>query len=654
MLFLLIIADSTILAQRIAPTPATLYTDAMEFMHSGDYYDALDILLVLHNRGYRNANMCYQIGECYLNIQGLKTKAVPYLKNAVENISVKHSGNALEEEFAPVKSLLYLGIAYRLNYDFENALRYFNEYLRTIDDSDKENKRAAEYHIERCNFARELMASPVSLTTDTLSVGSDSKINPLLTADEEVLVFMNQLKFYDAVMISSKKDSRWSAPVNLTSEILSDGDHYATGISADGKTLLFNCYDPYLSGEIYAAEYRNGAWTPMYKLNDQINTIFNETHASLSPDGKVLYFTSDRKGGYGATDIYKSVRNSQGEWGKPVNLGPLINTPFNEECPFVTTDGSRLFFSSQGHYNMGGFDIFYSQKDPEGNWLPPVNAGYPLNSTDDDLFFFPVSNGNAGYQSKFADKSAETQLIHYHINSFGNPARFILNGRIEIENPNYDPSQIVVCFIETTACDTVSVKPLNDDGTFRQKLAAGKYRVDFSEQTNLLLSRDLDIPDYFPHSNLAFHETIAVAQAREADTIYIRDILFDFNTVKPLDEYNREIESIVTILMRYPDVTIKIGGYTDALGAEQYNIKLSAKRADAIKEILEKRIEKSLRIVTIPFGESHPAAINRNRDGSDNPDGRRYNRRAVISFEDLPASVHIIRVSEVPASLSHN
>ncbi|HEX2394169.1 MAG TPA: OmpA family protein, partial [Bacteroidales bacterium] len=527
----------------------------------------------------------------------------------------------------------------------------------TIDDSEKEKARAAEYHIERCNYARELMASPVKFTTDTLSVESDLRIscfNPLVTVDENELVYMDQFKFYDAVMISERKDSKWLTPMNLTPVILSDGDHYATGISADGKTLLFTSYDPYRSGEIYASYYRNESWTPMHKLNDEINTVFNETHASLSPDGNVLYFTSDRKGGYGASDIYMSVRNSQGEWGKAVNLGPLINTPYNEESPFVTPDGSRLFFSSQGHYNMGGFDIFYSRKDLEGNWLPPVNAGYPLNTTDDDLFFFPVSNGNAGYQSRFAENSAESELVHYHISSFGNPVRFMVNGKIDINDPDCNPSSISVRFIETDVNDTITVKPLNEDGSFRQKLASGNYQIDFSDQTNLLLSRHLEIPDYFPHNNLVFHESITVATAKYADTVYLRDVLFEFNTFKPVDEYNREIESIVGILQKYPEVTIRISGYADAIGSKQFNLKLSTKRANMIKEILEKRIQKSLRIITIPFGESNPVAINRNRDGSDNPEGRRYNRRVEIQFIDLPDSLHIIRVSEVPVNLRHN
>ena len=254
-----------------------------------------------------------------------------------------------------------MGIACRLDEDIDGALLFFNKYLQSLDDVDVENRRLAEYQIERCQYARELMDNPVKFSSEPLPKeinAAASNFNPLVTADEKVIYFMNQLKFYDAVMHTAKVDMVWMSPENLTPLIKSDGDHYATGMSADGTKLLLTSYDPYLSGELYNAEFKNGTWSELRKLNGNINTRFNETHASYSPDEQVLYFTSDRKGGFGGLDIYKSVKNGTGDWDKPINLGPLINSPYNEESPFVSTDGKRLFFSSQGHYNMGGLCIF--------------------------------------------------------------------------------------------------------------------------------------------------------------------------------------------------------------------------------------------------------------------------------------------------------
>jgi outer membrane protein OmpA-like peptidoglycan-associated protein len=655
LLCLLIIACFPLSGQQIVPTPDDMYADAGEFMYSGDYRDALEILLTLHARDYQTANINYLIGECYLNIQGQKTKAIRYLKEAIPNISANYSGKNLQEVFAPEKSLLYMGIACRLDYDFDNALHFFNKYILTIDDSDRQNVRSAEYHIERCNNARELMASPAKLSIDTLEINLSNHFfcfNPLVTADEKTIVFMDQLKFYDAVMTSQKNGTVWSAPLNLTPLIKSDGDHFVTGISSDGNKLLLTLYDPYQSGEIFSTEMKDGEWSTMQKLNSPVNSVFNESHASFSPDATVLYFTSDRKGGYGGTDIYKTVKNEKNEWGKPVNLGPLINSPYNEESPFVSSDGSNLFFSSQGHYNMGGFDIFCSSQDEKGNWLPPVNVGYPLNTTDDDLFFFPAGKGKTGYQSRFTGNSGNAGLIRFEISSFGHPARFIINGKMQlISEPGFNPESISVVFIERNELDTLAIKTLNIDGTFRQKLPSGLYKIDFNHNNKLLLSKDIEIPEYFPHNNLAFNDILSIPSEKISDTLYMKDILFRFNTSKPEEQYTDDIDKIAALLHQYPDITVKINGYADAIGGEQYNMKLSMNRANSIKEILESRMEKSLRVFTVAHGESNPVAINSNKDGSDNPEGRHYNRRVEIQFENLPDTLHVIHVIEIPQGL---
>ncbi len=655
-ILIILLAGSRLAAQPVVPTPETLYSDAVEFIYSGDYRDALDVLQALYKRGYRNANINYLIGESYLNINGQKTKAIPYLKDAVANISENYKGEFLSEEYAPAKALLYLGIAYRLHYEFDNAIHYFSEYIRTLDDSDKSNRTTAEYHIERCNYARELIDAPAIFTADTISSGlnpATSYFNPVAASDERALYFMAQLKFYDAVMQASVDNLKLSAPVNLTPEIRSDGDHFITGASADGKKLFFTYYDPYLSGEIYISDYVNGIWTPLYKAGNDINTVYNESHASLSPDGNVMYFVSDRKGGYGGTDIYKSVKNQAGEWGKPVNLGPLINSPFNEESPFVSSDGSRLFFSSQGHYNMGGYDVFYCAKDQEGNWLPPVNIGYPLNTTDDDVFFYPVADGNSGFQARYAANSAVSDLVHFKISSFGKPERYMINGRIGVTNEaDFDKTAINVSIIETDRDDTLAVKKLNEDGSFRQKVAAGNYRIDLSDEQKLLLSKIIRIPDYFPHNNLVISEEVEVFTATAtSDTVFLRNILFEFNNTKPSEEFNRDIETLIAILLKYPEATVTLSGYADALGGEDFNRRLSMKRAVSIKDILEGRIEKTLRIITQGFGENNPVATNTNRNGTDNPEGRKYNRRVEVTFENLPDRLHVIRVNEVPEDL---
>jgi outer membrane protein OmpA-like peptidoglycan-associated protein len=641
--------------QKIVPSSADLYAEVLEYMFAGDYNEALPVLLSLQERGHTTANISYKIGECYLNIQGYKTKAIPFLKEAVQKISGDYSDTSLEQENAPVKSLLYLGIAYRLNNDFDNAVACFKNYLNALDDGDQLNRSLAEYHIARCENALELMAAPAVFDTDTLPESINtlaSNFRPVGSADEKVLFYMNQLKFYDAVMHTAKTDTMWQIPENLTPEIRSDGDHYITGISADGTRLYLTAYDPYRSGEIYTALLSDGKWSSMLRLGEPVNTIFNETHATLSPDGKGLYFTSDRKGGYGGLDLYRSSLMPDGAWGPPENLGPLVNTPYNEESPFLSSDASTLFFSSQGHYNMGGYDIFRSSLDQNGQWLPPVNLGYPLNTTDDDLFFFPLGSGKKAYQARLSSSGGDLDIVRLKIISYGHPARYTIRGMVDLEaEPGYDPGRISVALIDKQANDTISRTLLQHDGTFLQKLPGGEYILDFSSETKSLLSKELIIPEYFPYDDLLVQTNLVVPGSRTKDTLEIRDIRFAYDKSSLDEKYLPYLDEVIHLVSRYPGLEVQINGYADSKGNDQYNVGLSLARARAVEEYIRKSNAFTGTISVNAFGEKSPVAMNSNANGTDNPLGRSYNRRVELIITRMPAEVITIRFSDVPADL---
>ena len=654
-IFLLLTASFQGSGQKIVPSSADLYAEVLEYIFAGDYSEALPVLLTLQERGLGTANISYKIGECYLNIQGQKTKAIPYLKDAVQKISGDYSDSSLEQENAPVKSLLYLGIAYRLNHDFDNAVACFRNYLNAIDEEDQVNRTLAEYHIARCENALVLMASPAIFETDTLpeSINSvASNFRPVVTADEKTLYYMNQLKFYDAVMHTAKTDTAWRLPENLTPEIKSDGDHYITGISADGNRLFLTTYDPYRSGEIYTAVFSDGKWSDMLRLGEPVNSIFNESHATLSPDGKCLYFTSDRKGGYGGLDLYCSSLLPDGRWGSPENLGPLINTPYNEESPFVSSDARTLFFSSQGHYNMGGYDIFRSSLDQNGQWLPPVNLGYPLNTSDDDLFFFPLGTGKTAYQARPSSFGADLDIVRFEITSYGHPARFTIFGKVNLKaETGFDPGLISVAFIDKQLNDTLSRKALQHDGTFRQKLPWGEYTLDFSSEAGSLLSKELFIPEYFPQDALLVQTDITVPGRKALDTLEIRDIRFDFDQSSLDEKYQEYLDKVIRIIARYPDLDVRINGYADSRGNDGYNMKLSLERARAVEEYLRNSNVHTGAISVNAYGENAPVALNTNTDGTDNPLGRSYNRRVELVITKTPAAVITIRYNDVPEDL---
>jgi hypothetical protein len=249
-------------------------------------------------------------------------------------------------------------------------------------------------------MAKTLIANPVSFTeenTGQLFNDEKSNFNPVISADNKSFAFMVSLKFYDAIMFSRFLNGKWTAPVNITPEIQSDGDFYISCLSADGKTLFLSRDDNYNS-DIYFSSYNGESWSKTIKLNKYINTKYWESHGFISEDGSQLIFASDRPGGFGGLDIYISHKVN-GDWGPAVNLGPEINTQFNEDRPFLINKGVTLFFSSQGHQNIGGYDMFRSEVQSNGLWSKPKNLGYPLNTPDDNMFFMPVGEGKTGYYS---------------------------------------------------------------------------------------------------------------------------------------------------------------------------------------------------------------------------------------------------------------
>ena len=380
------------------------FLEAEYFLMNESYSDALTYYLQLYEKLPDNANLAYCVGVCYLNIPGKKNLSIQYLENAIKNMSAKHKEGTLTQVAASYDALFELGRAYRINYRFDKAKETFTKYLATLLPDDHENIDFVRNEIKACEMAKDLIATPVAYAEENMGElfnDEKSNFNPLISADGKSFAYMVSLKFYDAVMFSRLVNGRWSAPVNITPELQSDGDFYISCLSADGK-LLFLSKDDHVNSDIYVSSYDGKTWSKTVKLNKNINTKDWESHGFISEDGNQLVFASDRPGGFGGLDLYIS-RKVNGDWGPAVNLGPEINTQFNEDRPYLINNGKTLFFSSQGHENMGGYDIFRSDLQSNGLWSIPKNLGYPINTPDDDIFFMPVADGKSVYYSKFKE-----------------------------------------------------------------------------------------------------------------------------------------------------------------------------------------------------------------------------------------------------------
>jgi tetratricopeptide (TPR) repeat protein len=381
-----------------------LFLEGEYFLMNEDYTDALPCYLKLLEKLPDNANIAYRTGVCYLNIPGEKDLSVSYLETAVRKMSSRHKDGTISQVAAPYDALYQLGLAYRMNYKFDKAKETFSKYLETLLPEDAENISFIKHEISTCENASRFIEKPVDFTIENMGEvfnNDRNNFNPVVSADGKAFIFMSSLPFYNAVMFSRVANGKWCEPVNITPDLQVDQGIFVSGLSADSKTLYLS-QDDNFDSDILSATFDGTKWSKAVKLNNNINTKYWESSGYISEDGNYFYFSSDRPGGFGGLDIYVSKKEN-GEWGPAVNLGNEINSSLNEDRPSITGNGRILFFASQDHANMGGYDIFRSEKLATGIWKKPENLGYPLNTPDDNIFFTPSENGKAGYISVFRD-----------------------------------------------------------------------------------------------------------------------------------------------------------------------------------------------------------------------------------------------------------
>ncbi len=379
------------------------------------YYDSL----VTHN--YKNASWTFKLGLCYLNHPSEFSKSIIYLEAATADYALNTKETSYKEEKAPVISFLYLGDAYHRNYRFDDAIEAYRKFLSYVEDKNKYYITYIDYKIQTCKNAKELIAKPVNMQVKNLGPNINTsypEYAPVLSADESILLFTSRRpenigglvdedgKYFEDIYLSYRTDDEmgWQKAVNVSAPINTAGHEATIGTSIDGQ-ILFIYKDDDDSGSIYITSFQGDNWSVPEKIKGDVNSKYWETHATLSADGTTLYFVSNRPGGFGGRDIYRCKMLPSGEWSKAYNLGPLINTPYEEDSPFLQPGSNTLYFSSQGHKGIGGFDIFHTDfldTGLFGGWTEPENMGYPVNTAGDDLFYVPTIDKKRAYYSSAA------------------------------------------------------------------------------------------------------------------------------------------------------------------------------------------------------------------------------------------------------------
>lgn len=373
-----------------------------------DYKKAYELYDKLSAKNPKTIDYKFKLGYCCLFYAEKKKRAIEIFED------IKRLNKTKDIDY-------YLGKAYHVNYRFKDALASFETYLASVSKKPKEDDKFfiddAKLVIKNCNNGIELIDKKVQ--ADITNIGSPINTDeiegvPVITADESMMIFTyagkksmggklnEELKtdengeYREDVFMSVKtNDSLWSAPSPVAS-LNTNGNDAAIAISTDGQKLFSFASNNDL-GDLFVSVLNGNEWSRPEKLNKNINTEAWEGSCSMSADGRKLYFASERKGGLGGRDIYVSEMVN-GEWGPASNMGSKINTPYDEDAPFIHPDGITLFFSSEGHTSIGGYDIMFAvQKD--GEWQEPKNMGIPLNTTEDDRYYVINAKGDKGFFS---------------------------------------------------------------------------------------------------------------------------------------------------------------------------------------------------------------------------------------------------------------
>ncbi len=488
-----------------------LETDAEYFVEERDYEKAIDIYKRILREVPDHSMAKAKIGELYLLTDDLKHHAIEFLEEASKDVALDLDKKSLRETRAPVDALLNLGIAYQIENRLDDAIVQYNK-LKGMIPSDHPLAPVVDLHLKTCANAKIAMNNPLRIKKTNLGEpinNTDSNFGAVISGDGNTIIYTSYTRNYIDNYYSVKKDGIWTKPKRISEKLSSKYYLRTVSLSYDG-TKLFLATDDIENNNIFVCTEEGSGWSEAEKLPKTINgKKTNETHACISRDGNTLYFTSNREGGLGGLDIYKSIKDTKGNWGEAENLGSAINTPFDEATPFLTLDDKYLVFSSQGHNSIGGFDIFYI--DLASKSLA-VNMGYPINTTGDNVFFVPDNSLTAGYTSLFDDKSFGKNDIYY----LAIIPKIKLAGTIKDQSNSQKitDASFDVSIVESNSNSIVQTIN-SSNGEFVFELEPGNYNLTINNEKYDSFSNPVNIPDSYSESSFTFEALLNPIQVEE-------------------------------------------------------------------------------------------------------------------------------------------
>jgi len=540
--------------------------------------------------------------------------------------------------FVPAYALvgnLYLRLG-----DFSRSANYFSLYLNKLRPDNPQYERVVTL-LFQAKKADSLMSNPSAIELEKPGNGVNTEADEYVNAislDQQQLLITRKSKKMDSQLnadqqerffVSESKNDHWSEPVAFIIPG-AKGNQGALTFSADGKKMFFsgcNWEGGIGSCDLYMSQNKSGIWSEPASLGRRVNSALWESQPSLSSDGQTLFFSSNRKGGYGGSDIYKSILLDDGQWSAPINLGSEINTDGNEMSPFIHPDGKTLYFSSDGQLiRLGKSDIFLSRMDIAERWTVPVNVGYPVNTIDNELNIVIGTNAGEAFVSSDRDGD-ENGFDIYH---------FVLNSHVKPQAITYLKAKVIddktglalqasyrltelntgaVFFDDKTTVDGMFMLPL---------LPHQKYGLQVEKEEYLLFSENYTLDA--DSASRPFEVVVRMKRITEGQKTVLRNVFYETGLAGIKDESKQELDALVDFLRLNKYVSIEISGHTDNTGNDSLNQHLSEKRAESVKSyLLDKGIEAG-RIQTKGYGSSRPMMPN------DTAEGRAANRRTEMEI----------------------
>jgi len=661
---------------------------AESFYDNEDYYQAIDKYKGLVKNNPKNAEALFRLGNAYHLSRNHKGAVQVY--DQLTRLIVKDKNGQKKYN----KAYYNYGLSLMAARDYDLAKKTFLKFikLRVKGTEFRNLKRMANNRVKSCDVAIQLKdqmyAREFTIDESLREINSGYSDFAPIWKDKNTLVFTSLNKdemiqidatshFPDnqKLLVSTQRNDEWSSPEpfeNFSHDFL----HTANGsFSADGKKFVFSRCQENKNHEvrcaIYLSQLENDVWSKPKKMKNKINlrgyTSTQPTLGEYKRRGRkteILYFASDRPKGRGKLDIWYSTLKGENEWSKPLNAGGVINTKGNDVTPYYHSSTSELYFSSDYHYGLGGYDVFKSYGRLR-SFKRPENLGIPVNSSFDDTYFSwrnylgdgsLVSNRD-GSRSIFLENCCD-DIYHFDFKS-----AYIIDGHVaEQESPEDNIENVEIGLADPEHLeypDSVNwIGQSDEKGDFKLKYENGKdayivvakegyetHYIKISELAqkedrhiaNISMIRDLDWKKQLEENNTkdkvqVLAEDSFDKKVKKGDIFVMEHIYFDLNAAEIKPEAYQDLILLRNFLNKNKRTSIEIGGHTDNTGGSDLNHKLSQRRANAIRDYLISKGIKQERIVAIGYGEEKPIAPNQNEDGSDNKEGRRLNRRTEVKI----------------------